>query len=189
MKKLKTLLTTTFKGFSGKKFNPRRYLEMADIELEHDREGVHYRLADRVDIVALLAIERDVYNGDIPWTFSHFEHEIVKNDEAFFIVAEISGSVIGFIGTRINHHGQDAHVTNLAVFKAFQGQQIASTLIEQLIVLMSALGKNEMTLEVRRDNTKAQGLYRRQGFVTDKLLPEYYEDGADAIWMIKKLKK
>jgi [SSU ribosomal protein S18P]-alanine acetyltransferase (EC 2.3.1.128) len=45
---------------------------MADIELEHDREGVHYRLADRVDIVALLAIERDVYNGDIPWTFSHF---------------------------------------------------------------------------------------------------------------------
>lgn len=79
------------------KFNPRRYLEMADIELEHDREGVHYRLADRVDIVALLAIERDVYNGDIPWTFSHFEHEIVKNDEAFFIVAEISGSVIGFI--------------------------------------------------------------------------------------------
>ncbi|MDU0397650.1 N-alpha-acetyltransferase RimI [Lactococcus lactis] len=177
MKKLKTLLTTTFKGFSGKKFNPRRYLEMADIELEHDREGVHYRLADRVDIVALLAIERDVYNGDIPWTFSHFEHEIVKNDEAFFIVAEISGSVIGFIGTRINHHGQDAHITNLAVFKAFQGQQIASTLIEQLIVLMSALGKNEMTLEVRRDNTKAQGLYRRQGFVTDKLLPEYYEDG------------
>lgn len=53
---------------------------MADIELEHDREGVHYRLADRVDIVVLLAIERDVYNGDIPWTFSHFEHEIVKND-------------------------------------------------------------------------------------------------------------
>lgn len=104
-------------------------------------------------------------------------------------MAEISGSVIGFIGTRINHHGQDAHITNLAVFKAFQGQQIASTLIEQLIVLMSALGKNEMTLEVRRDNTKAQGLYRRQGFVTDKLLPEYYEDGADAIWMIKKLKK
>ena len=189
MKKLKTLLTTTFKGFRGKKFNPRRYLEMADIDLEHDREGVHYRLADRVDIVALLAIERDVYNGDIPWTFSHFEHEIVKNDEAFFIVAEISGSVVGFIGTRINHHGQDAHVTNLAVFKAFQGQQIASTLIEQLISLMAALGKNVMTLEVRRDNTKAQGLYRRQGFVTDKLLPQYYEDGADAIWMVKELKK
>lgn len=56
---------------------------MADIELEHDREGVHYRLADRVDIVALLAIERDVYNGDIPWTFSHFEHEIVKMMKPF----------------------------------------------------------------------------------------------------------
>lgn len=188
MKKMKTLLTTTFRGFSGKKFNPRRYLEMTDVELELDKNGVHYRLAERSDIVALLAIERDVYNGDIPWTFSHFEHEIVKNEEAFFIVAEIAGSVVGFIGTRINHHGQDAHITNLAVFKAFQGQQIASNLIGQLVQLMQALGKNEMTLEVRRGNTKAQGLYRRQGFSTDKLLPAYYEDGSDAIWMVKKLK-
>lgn len=188
MKKLKMLLTTTFKEFRNKGFNPRRYLEMADVELEHDKDGVHYRLAERADIVAMLAIERDVYNGDIPWTFSHFEHEIVKNNDAFFVVAEISGSVVGFIGTRINHKGADAHITNLAVFKAFQGRKIASTLISQLVQLMSLLGKNEMTLEVRRDNTRAQGLYRRQGFETNKLLPKYYEDGGDAIWMVKKLK-
>lgn len=56
------------------------------------------------------------------------------------------------------------HISLISQCLNFQGQQIASTLIEQLIVLMSALGKNEMTLEVRRDNTKAQGLYRRQGF-------------------------
>jgi ribosomal-protein-alanine N-acetyltransferase len=187
MKKLKMLLKATFKGFNAG-FNPRRYLEMADIEIEHEKDGVNYRLAERADIVAMLAIERDVYNGDVPWTFSHFEHEIVKNDDAFFVVAEISGSVIGFIGTRIGHFGQNAHITNLAIFKAFQGRQIASTLVKQLIDLMTSLGKREMTLEVRRDNTKAQGLYRRQGFATDKLLPAYYEDGGDAIWMVKKLK-
>lgn len=182
MKRVKTLLTDTFKGF-----NPRRYLDMSEIELANNRDGVHYRLAERSDIVEMLAIERDVYEGQVPWTFSHFEHEIVQNKNAFFIVAEVEKKVIGFIGARLTDRGKDAHISNLAVARKFQGRQIASTLIGQIVSIMTSLGKQQMTLEVRRDNTGAQGLYRRQGFATDKLLPKYYEDGGDAIWMVKKL--
>ncbi|MFC4653326.1 ribosomal protein S18-alanine N-acetyltransferase [Lactococcus nasutitermitis] len=183
MKKVLTILKTTFKGFS-----PRRYLDMDDIVLESERNGVHYRLAERTDIVDFLAIERDVYEGDLPWTFSHFEHEIVQNDLAFFVVAETEGKVVGFIGARVINHGQNIHITNLAVRQAFQKRGIASTLIQQIIQLMTALGKGEMTLEVRRDNTQAQAIYRRNGFATEQLLPAYYDDGGDAILMVKKLK-
>lgn len=182
MKKLKTLLATTFKGFS-----PRRYLQIDEIDLENHQDGVDYRMATRPDIVDMLAIERDVYNGEVPWTFSHFEHEIVQNEDAFFIVAEVSGKVIGFIGARLTDKGENIHISNLAVAKQFQKRGIATALISQIVRLMTDLGKKLMTLEVRRDNTKAQGLYRRNGFATDKLLPQYYEDGGDAIWMIKKL--
>ncbi len=182
MKKLKQLLTATFNGFS-----PRRYLDMSEIELESDCNGVHYRLAERADIVEMLAIERDVYDGEVPWTFSHFEHEIVQNSDAFFAVAEVDGKVVGFIGTRLTDKGANVHISNLAVARKFQGRKIASTLIEQIVTMMTQLGKTLMTLEVRRDNTDAQGLYRRHGFATDKLLPKYYEDGGDAIWMVKKL--
>lgn len=184
MKKLKMLLADTFKGF-----NPRRYLDMDEIELESQQNGVNYRLAERLDIVDMLAIERDVYDGDVPWTFSHFEHEIVKNNDAFFIVAEVDRKVVGFIGARLTDHGKNIHISNLAVIRKFQNQGIATTLISQIVRLMTDLGKVLMTLEVRRDNTKAQGLYRRNGFQTDKLMPSYYDDGGDAIWMIKQLRK
>ncbi|PCR99814.1 alanine acetyltransferase [Lactococcus fujiensis JCM 16395] len=161
---------------------------MDEIELESNLNGVAYRLAERRDIVDMLAIERDVYEGEVPWTFSHFEHEIVQNKDAFFVVAEIDNKVVGFIGARLTDKGVNIHISNLAVLRDYQKRGIATTLINQIVRLMSNLGKNQMTLEVRRDNTKAQGLYRRNGFETDNLMPNYYEDGADAIWMVKKLR-
>ena len=183
MKKLKTLLAATFK-----EFNPRRYLKMDEIELENKQNGVAYRFAQRIDIVDMLAIERDVYDGEVPWTFSHFEHEIVQNENAFFIVAEIDQKVVGFIGARVTDKGKKIHLSNLAVLKKNQNHGIATTLIKQIVRLSKHLGKMQMTLEVRRDNTKAQGLYRRNGFQTEHFMPSYYEDGGDAIWMIKKLR-
>ena len=70
---------------------------MDEIELENKQNGVAYRFAQRIDIVDMLAIERDVYDGEVPWTFSHFEHEIVQNENAFFIVAVIEIQVIPVI--------------------------------------------------------------------------------------------
>ena len=188
MKKLKTLLITTFKEFRDLGFSPRRYIDMADVELESDIDGIRYRLAERSDIVEMLAIERDVYEGEIPWTFSHFEHEIVQNDNAFFVTAESNHKVIGFIGTRVNPPGNQVHITNLAVSTAYQGKGIGSSLVKQLVTLMGLLGKSQMTLEVHRSNTKAQGIYRRLGFSTEKIISKYYEDGDDAVWMVKELK-
>lgn len=170
-----------------KEFNPRRYLDMENIELQSESNGVRYRLAERSDIVDMLAIERDVYDGEVPWTFSHFEHEIVQNENAFFVVAEVEQKVIGFIGLRVIEKGKNGHISNLAVLRKFQKQGIGSHLIKQMVLLMRALGKKVVTLEVRRDNTEAQGLYRRNGFSTRRLLSKYYEDGGDAVWMENKL--
>lgn len=176
--------------FSG--FNPRRYLEMADVELETTREGIAYRLAVRQDIVGLLAIERDVYDGEVPWTFSHFEHEIVQSADSFFLVAEAEeGRLVGFIGIRLGRGTQlyQAHITNLAVMKAYQKRGIASFMIQQIVQLTSQLGKHELSLEARRENGLAQALYRKQGFETKKIMPKYYENGGDAILMSRQLRQ
>lgn len=183
MKKLKMLLANMFKGFE-----PRRYLNMDEVELTSRLDGVDYRLAEREDIVEMLAIERDVYEGEVPWTFSHFEHEIVQNENAFFVAAVIDGKLVGFIGIRLTERGKVVHITNLAVSGVHQGKGIGSHLVNQMVRLMTLLGKQQMTLEVRRDNTKAQGLYRRLGFATGKLISQYYEDGGDAVWMSRKLR-
>ena len=45
-----------------------------------------------------------------------------------------------------------------------------------------------MSLEVRRSNQDAQRLYRRLGYVSRKVLPNYYDENQeDAIDMVKYL--
>lgn len=183
MEKIKKILANTFSGFK-----PRKYLDMNAVDLEMAQDGVDYRLAEKLDIVDMLAIERDVYDGEVPWTFSHFEYEIVDNVNSFFLVAQAGRRVVGFAGARVVNGGREVHITNLAVATVWQGRGIASTLIQQVVRMMRLLGKETVTLEVRRDNTKAQGIYRRHGFIATKNLPKYYEDGGDAVWMEKDLK-
>lgn len=173
---------------SSLSLKPRRYLDMDEIELSNEREGIHYRLAVREDIVGMLAVERSVYDGQTPWMFSHFEEEIIKNENAFFVIAESDEKVVGFIGARLVNHGRDVHISNLAVSKKFQARGIATQLIGQVVQLMSIMNKSIISLEVRRENTHAQALYRRHGFTSDKVLIQYYEGGGDAILMKKDLK-
>jgi len=184
--KILTKLRTMSNGF-----NPRRYLDLEALELESNEDGLTYRLAVREDIVDMLAIERDVYEGEVPWTFSHFDHEIVQSNQSFFMVAENeAGKVIAFIGLRLGQglRINEAHITNIAVGSDYQRKGIASHMIRELVKIASQLGKEELTLEARRDNTLAQGLYRKQGFETKKILPAYYDDGGDAVLMAKSLK-
>ena len=54
--------------------------------------------------------------------------------------------------------------------------------------LMQQLGVARLTLEVMRDNTSAQAMYRKLGFETKEILPEYYENKSDGLWMAKELK-
>ncbi|WP_439956793.1 ribosomal protein S18-alanine N-acetyltransferase [Lactococcus termiticola] len=186
MNKILTKLRTMSNGF-----NPRKYLAIEELELESSQNGMIYRLANREDIVQMLAIERDVYEGEVPWTFSHFDHEIVQSNQSFFMVAENEdGKVVAFIGLRLGQglRINEAHITNIAVSSSVQRQGIASHMIQELVKIASHLGKEELTLEARRDNTLAQGLYRKQGFETKKILPSYYDDGGDAVLMGKSLK-
>ena len=44
-----------------------------------------------------------------------------------------------------------------------------------------------MTLEVREDNEAAKGLYEKEGFVQANRKAGYYNDGTDALYLIKAL--
>jgi ribosomal-protein-alanine N-acetyltransferase len=166
----------------------RAYQPVSDIELEKTEAGIFYRMAEEVDIFRLLEIEREVDYGQVPWVVDHFKHEIVDNPLAGFIVAEKAGVIAGFLGFRISMEMKEVHFTNLAVATKYQDQGIASGLIRTATDLVAQLGEQKMTLEVKRTNQRAQGLYRGQGFSTEKIVPGYYDDGTDAVFMSKSLK-
>jgi ribosomal-protein-alanine N-acetyltransferase len=103
-------------------------------------------------------------------------------------VAEKDDVIAGFLGFRISPDHNEVHFTNLAVATTYQDQGVASGVIRTAMQLIEDLGEQKVTLEVKRTNQRAQGLYRRQGFSTEKILPKYYDDGTDAVFMSKSLK-
>ena len=129
------------------------------------------------DVDAVYAIERATFPR--PWSREDFSREMTSNACARYLVAERAGEILGYAGAWIVL--DEAHITNIAVAKARRGQGVGKALTRGLLQYAANLGVVYATLEVRRSNGVAQGLYKGLGFVYVGLRKRYYEDnGEDA---------
>ena len=129
------------------------------------------------DVDGVHAIEEATFPR--PWTREDFVKEMTQNACARYLVAEQAGEIVGFAGAWIVL--DEAHITNIAVAKARRGQGVGKALTRGLLQYAANLGVVYATLEVRRSNGVAQGLYKGLGFVYVGLRKGYYEDnGEDA---------
>ena len=93
------------------------------------------------------------------------------------------GTVIAYAGAWIIF--EESHITNIAVDQAYRGQGIGETLTRALIQYAANLGVDYMTLEVRRSNLVAQGMYEKLGFIKLGVRKRYYTDNQeDALLMV-----
>jgi ribosomal protein S18 acetylase RimI-like enzyme len=76
--------------------------------------------------------------------------------------------------------GHTARIYSLAVDPALRGQGVGGQLIRALPTHLPAQ-YHTLTLEVRAENSAARSLYDRLGFVVERMLPNYYPDGADGV--------
>lgn len=144
------------------------------------------RQLDIGDIKSLLDLQRKVYQGETPWMRSAFLAELYSRYSHLYLGVLFEEQVIAFMGVRV--FLTDGHITNIAVSPDFQGMGIGSLLLEESEKFAHSLDCATMSLEVRRSNQDAQRLYRRLGYVSRKVLPNYYdEDQEDAIDMVKYL--
>ena len=125
----------------------------------------------------------------VPWTERMFYDEL-KNPLARYVVLldkQNPGNVIAYVGYwKIFDEG---HITNVAVHPEWRGKKAATYLMRQMMQLAASEGLKDMTLEVRRSNLAAQGLYTKLGFAVEGVRPNYYEDnGEDALIMWYRVK-
>lgn len=170
-------------------FRGANHLRNRALSVETVAGGVEYRLATLEDIPTFLAIERNVYQGESPWTYSHFAREITGSPLSFFLVAVKNSVIIGFIGVRASLRLTDFHISNFAVLLDEQKQGVGSKLMQQIEKLARESGGKVLSLETPRANQDAQGFYRKFGFETKEILTGYYETGVDAVTMEKQLTK
>ncbi|WP_315306597.1 ribosomal protein S18-alanine N-acetyltransferase [Enterococcus devriesei] len=151
-----------------------------------DQQFLLRKIVDQ-DIKELIALERDVYFGEAPWTKSAFLSEIHSPiPHLYLCIVTLENEIAGFIGSRLI--GDDTHITNIAVGTYFQGQGIGSLLIDEVEKFAIMNDCETLSLEVRLSNTDAQRLYRRLGFSSRNIRKNYYtENSEDALDMIKHL--
>ncbi|MBL1230484.1 ribosomal protein S18-alanine N-acetyltransferase [Enterococcus sp. BWB1-3] len=162
----------------GKKELPKEY-ESAVIAIGNNEYFVREITQD--DIKDLLMIEREVYEGEVPWTRSAFLNELHSKNPHLYILVQKEGKTVGFIGCRVIE--ADGHITNVAVAKKEQGKGIAVYLLKEAIAFSKNHQCTNMSLEVRLSNKHAQGIYRKLGFSSNKITEGYYDDGEHALEM------
>jgi ribosomal-protein-alanine N-acetyltransferase len=132
------------------------------------------------DLPAVLVLEEDLFAPDT-WTASMYRDELRHRDTRHYLVAENSTGVVGWGG--LIAYDDEAHVSTIGVARARQGEGIGARLLDALLAEADRRSP-VVLLEVRADNERAIGLYRRRGFAEIGRRPRYYQpSGTDAVVM------
>ena len=145
--------------------------------------GVRLRRAARADLAGLSELESQVFTGDrlTPRQFAYH----LENPSSDLIVARGGGELFGYALLFRRRGSERARIYSIAVSDAARGQGLGVRLLRRLESTARAHGAKEMRLEVRQDNVAALGLYERAGYRRFGEYLGYYEDGADA-WRLEK---
>lgn len=144
--------------------------------------AVRVRQAERADLLAVYRIETEAFAQ--PWPFSAFEQYL---GEAGFLVAvdeAVSGYVVADV---VSDRGIPVgHIKDLAVREADRGEGIGGLLLARALGVLASEEVRATKLEVRESNERAIDLYRSYGFEYRTTVPEYYEDGEDALLLVRR---
>lgn len=141
------------------------------------------RKMEEKDITAIINGEKEVFGRSLGYDMLYSELHL--NPYAYYFVLEIDKEVCGYIGLWIN---ENTEIINFYIEQKYQGQGYGKLMLEFVIKLSIKCKVNNISLEVRKSNERAISLYKKYGFIKSHTRKKYYEDGEDAIIMIKFLR-
>lgn len=100
--------------------------------------------------------------------------DAIHNENAFYMVAERDGKIIGCCGYWRSF--EDADICNVAVEQNCRKQGVAERMLTVLMRHGTAAGIENFTLEVRAGNIPAIRLYEKLGFTTEGVRRGFYEN-------------
>lgn len=141
--------------------------------------AVSLRPCTEADLPAILSIERASY--PTAWPHAAFVHEL-HNQHGRFVVAEHQGRIVGYVCSWLII--DEVHILNIAVQPGCRRRGIGQVLLCQTLAHARQAGSRRASLEVRRSNRAAIGVYQKSGFETVGVRHKYYADGEDGLLMV-----
>lgn len=145
---------------------------------------VNIRLATLSDLNDILRIENSSFDRD-RFSRRQFGYLISKANGAFYVAVSERG-LMGYISLLKRSGSEHLRIYSIAVHPDFRGQKIGQLLIDKAKTYATTCHLNQISLEVRTDNTDALKLYRSNGFEIRAVISEYYGDRSDAFKMVNE---
>ncbi len=133
------------------------------------------------DCSELSEIEEESFS--MPWSEQDFRDLLIK-DYTCYMVAEYEGKPVGTAGMTISF--DEGNIDNVVVKEDFRHKNIGTLLMEKLIEEGIKRGVRAFTLEVRVSNTNAISLYKKMGFESAGVRPNFYDkpkEDAEIMWL------
>ncbi|WP_163280605.1 GNAT family N-acetyltransferase [Campylobacter fetus] len=132
--------------------------------------------ADNKDINELTNLETAIFDKlNFPLSKASFRYHIKRN---LILKCVDDNKILGYILVLTSF--KIPRIYSLGVSEQARGKGVGAALLGDICSKFKNL-----RLEVRKDNTGAIKLYEKFGFKTKKLILAYYDDGMDAIEMVK----
>lgn len=144
---------------------------------------IEYRKMTPEDIVEVFMLEYSLF--PTPWLITQYDYELRENPVSFPYVAIKEGKIIGFIIFWITFNSST--LCKIGVQEDYQHQGIGKAMMALMYQDLKAHEVETATLEVRVDNFNAIDFYLKEGYQKVSIKEHYYEDGCDAIYMMKVL--
>lgn len=146
---------------------------------------VRVRAATLADAPAMLALEA-LFPSDRMSARSLRRFIAVPSARVF--VAVRGAEQLGNLVLLLRSGSTKARIYSVVVSPQARGLGIGSRLVEAAERAAKREGCGAVTLEVRADNTAARALYAKRGYIEDRRLPRYYDDGADGLRLTRSLR-
>lgn len=141
-----------------------------------------YRDMTPEDVPFISRLEEETFS--MPWAPASFL-KMIEEEDARYYVAEEDGQLLGGCGLWLI--AGEGCIGNVAVAETARRRGVGTGLLRHLISEGDKEGLSAYTLEVRVSNEAAIGLYRKLGFVSEGIRPNFYEKPTeDAMIMWKR---
>lgn len=148
------------------------------------------RLMVEDDLEQVMAIENEAFLA--PWRKQDILYELHDNPINVINVLELDEDgkrkIVGFIDFMVTF--SSSTISQIAILKDYRRKGYAKLLLDSMLTHLKDGYPDEVetiTLEVRKHNAAAIAFYEKNGFEAILIKPHYYDNGDDAIYMIRRL--
>ncbi len=141
------------------------------------------RKMDMSDIEYVYELEKKTFGKSLEKAM--LTREILYNEMAHYFILIKDGKRLGYAGMWITN--PNAEVINIAVEARHRKRGYGRQLMEKLIDYSNRHHVKVLTLEVHEQNGETITFYESLGFKREAVRKKYYEDGSDALLMVKWL--